>query len=131
MFYAIQVDLGLLACGALRLDTRFERLDLQGKLGVHHEGNAVPRGYLVALAHGERHDGAADARARNQLPDWFHRRDDGLPVVDLLPGDGLLGGGGREEACHQKRGGGSRADHVAFLVGGPPCGGLDIYISKI
>jgi hypothetical protein len=94
LFDAVQVDLGLLAGRALRLDARFERLDLQGEFGIDDEGNAVSGGHLIALAHGERDDRAADARAGNQLPDGFHRRDDGLPVVDLLPGDGLLGGGG-------------------------------------
>ena len=131
LLHAVEVDLGLLARGILRLDARFERLDLQRELGVDHQGDAVAGGDLIALAHTKRHDGAADAGAGRQLAHRLDRGDDGLAVVDLLAGHGLLGGGGLEDAGHQQQGGGGLADHSAFpRVSGPSCIGLDRYISN-
>ena len=66
----------------------------------------------------------ADARAGEQFADRFDGGDDGLAVVDLLAGDGLLGGGGLKEAG-QQQGGGGLADHSAFpRMTGPSEAGL-------
>ena len=91
LLHAVEVDLRLLAGGALGTDARVESLHLQRQLGVDDEGHLVACGDAVAFADREFADRAADAGAGLEIAHGFHRGDHGFAVVDLLPDDCLLG----------------------------------------
>ena len=66
---AIEIDFRLVALRLLGLNARIERLHLQHELLVGDDGDFGAGGRLIAFLGLQRGDGAADARARDELMD--------------------------------------------------------------